>query len=61
MIRRPAHLNPYEFAVLSSLRAHQLISGCVPRVAVAEHKATTIAQLEVAMGEITRELPVEPD
>lgn len=61
MIRRPLHLNPYEFAVLSSLRAHQLISGCVPRVAGADHKKTTIAQLEVAAGQVTRELPIVPD
>ncbi|MBI4888731.1 MAG: DNA-directed RNA polymerase subunit omega [Acidobacteria bacterium] len=54
MVTRPTHLNAYEFAVVSALRAHQLMSGCVPQVD-GEHKATITAQLEVASGKIERE------
>ena len=41
----------YEFVVLSSLRAHQLMSGSTPRMP-GSHKATTIACMEVAAGHI---------
>lgn len=53
MVNRPSHINAYEFAVLSALRAQQLIAGCVPRVA-GLHNAPTIAQMEVAAGQVTR-------
>jgi DNA-directed RNA polymerase subunit K/omega len=53
MVNRPSHINAYEFAVLSSLRAQQLIAGCVPRVA-GTHTAPTMAQMEVAAGYVTR-------
>ena len=53
MVTRPPHFNPYEFAVVSGLRAHQLIHGCLPQVA-GEHNVTTIAQMEVASGKIAR-------
>ena len=63
MVTRPAHLNPYEFAVVSGLRAHQLMDGCLPRIDGA-HNATTMAQMEVASGKVARidavDLPQTP-
>ena len=53
MVTRPIHLNPYEFAVVASLRAHQLMHGCVPQLD-GTFKATTMAQMEVAAGKIAR-------
>ena len=55
MVSRPTHINAYEFAVLSALRAQQLIAGCVPRVA-GTHNAATMAQMEVAAGQVTRSI-----
>jgi len=54
---RVAPTNRYEFAVLSALRAHQLMDGCTPRVSGdrADHKLTTMAQLEVAAGLVARD------
>lgn len=61
MVHRPATFNPFEFVVLSGLRAAQLMKGCTPRVARAG-KAITTAQLEVASGEVTRlEADTPPD
>jgi DNA-directed RNA polymerase subunit K/omega len=62
MVNRPSHINAYEFAVLSALRAQQLIAGCVPRVE-GVHNAPTMAQMEVAAGQVTRLLDdvVPPD
>jgi len=57
---RPPLSNAYEF-VVASLRAHQLIGGCVPRVA-GEHKLTVKAQMEVAAGRVARldeKIPVQ--
>jgi DNA-directed RNA polymerase subunit K/omega len=42
----------FEFVVLSTLRAAQLMRGCSPRVA-GVHKATVIARAEVAGGFVT--------
>ncbi len=53
MIRRPAGSNPFEFAVVSGLRAAQLMRGCIPKVD-REHKVISTAQLEVATGKIAR-------
>ena len=53
MVTRPPGSNAYEFVVVASLRAHQLMHGCVPQLEGA-HKATTMAQMEVAGGKITR-------
>jgi len=53
MVTRPPHFNPFEFAVVSGLRAHQLMDGCLPRLD-GEHTATTMAQMEVARGRISR-------
>jgi DNA-directed RNA polymerase subunit K/omega len=51
MVARPTHLNAYEFVAVAALRAHQLMDGCVPHLA-GEHKATTMAQMEVAAGKV---------
>jgi DNA-directed RNA polymerase subunit K/omega len=56
MVLRPSHFNLYEFAVVAGLRAHQLMNGCLPQLD-GEHNATTMAQMEVASGKISR---VEP-
>lgn len=53
MTVRPAHLNAYEFVVVSALRAQQLMAGCTPRLP-GIHSASTMAQMEVAGGCITR-------
>jgi DNA-directed RNA polymerase subunit K/omega len=61
MVVRPPSSNAYEFVIVASLRAHQLMGGCVPRVA-GEHKLTTKAQMEVAAGRVARlidKLPAE--
>jgi DNA-directed RNA polymerase subunit K/omega len=62
MVNRPKEANPYEFVVIASLRAKQLLSGCTPRVD-GEHGAPTMAQMEVAGGQVVRsgdELPQPP-
>ena len=53
MVRRPPHMNAYEFVVMSTLRAQQLMAGCIPRLE-GHHKATTMAQMEVSEGCVTR-------
>ena len=59
MINRPAEFSAFEFVILASLRAAQLMRGCTPRVE-STHKRIMTAQLEVAMGKVTRapDLPV---
>ena len=47
MIQQPAGIGTFEFIVLSSLRAAQLMRGCTPRVA-STHKRIVTAQMEVA-------------
>lgn len=49
MITRPRDLNPYEFVVVASLRAQQLLAGSTPRLA-GDHSPATMAQMEVANG-----------
>lgn len=51
MIQRPAGVGAFQFVVLATLRAAQLIRGCTPRVD-GMHKATVTAQLEVAEGKV---------
>ncbi|HSG01957.1 MAG TPA: DNA-directed RNA polymerase subunit omega [Vicinamibacterales bacterium] len=51
MIHRPHESNPFEFVVLATLRAAQLMRGCTPRVPAAERPVVT-AQLEVAEGKV---------
>jgi DNA-directed RNA polymerase subunit K/omega len=53
MVERPAHLSKFEFVILSSLRAVQLLRGCTPKVQGA-HKRVVIAQMEVASGLVVR-------
>jgi DNA-directed RNA polymerase subunit K/omega len=53
MVSRPASYNSYEFVVVSSLRAKQLLAGCVAHVE-GEHNAAIKAQMEVAGGSIAR-------
>jgi len=54
---RPPHLNPFEFVVVSARRAEQLLAGCTPRLP-GTHKATIMAQMEVANGCVGREVLV---
>jgi len=58
MVKRPEAFNKFEFAVVSSLRAAQLMRGCLPRVTTTQ-KIIMTAQLEVASGKVVR-LPTEP-
>ena len=51
VIQRPSHLGIFQFVVLSTLRAAQLMKGCPPRVD-GMHKATITAQLEVSAGKV---------
>jgi DNA-directed RNA polymerase subunit K/omega len=53
VIHRPAGTNSFEFVILASLRAAQLMRGCSPRVPAAAKKVIT-AQREVAEGKVTR-------
>ena len=59
VIHRPAELGTFEFVVLATLRAAQLMRGCRPRVD-GIHKAAVIAQLEVSQGKVTAVVG-EPD
>ncbi len=47
MIDKSKLQNSFEFVVMAGARARQLLAGSTPRVTVAEHKKTTIAQQEV--------------
>jgi DNA-directed RNA polymerase subunit K/omega len=60
MVIRPSAFNSYEYVVIASLRAKQLLSGCVPRVE-GEHSAATMAQMEVAGGKVGRASADEPE
>jgi len=51
MIHRPSGMGAFEFVVLSTLRAAQLMRGCRPRVD-GDHKATILAQCEIAEGKV---------
>jgi hypothetical protein len=53
MTIRPAHLNAFEFAMISALRTRQLLAGCTPRLS-GTYNATTMAQMEVAHGYVAR-------
>jgi DNA-directed RNA polymerase subunit K/omega len=52
MVPHPG-IGTFEFIVLSSLRAAQLMRGCSPRIS-ATNKRMVIAMMEVAGGEIRR-------
>jgi DNA-directed RNA polymerase subunit K/omega len=53
MTVRLPRVNAYELAVVSALRAHQLMQGSVPRLA-GQHKPTTMALMEVSLGKVVR-------
>ena len=53
MIQRPPGIGAFQFVVLATLRAAQLMRGCRPKVD-GLHKATVIAQLEVSAGIVTQ-------
>ena len=53
MVKRPPYMNPFEFVVLSGLRAAQLHRGCTPRVEPSL-KITVTAQREVAERKVER-------
>ena len=55
MIQRPVEMAGFMFSVLSSLRAAQLMRGCLPRV-TSSQKPVMTAQLEVATGKVAMEL-----
>jgi DNA-directed RNA polymerase subunit K/omega len=52
-------MNAFEFVVLSSLRAAQLMRGCTPRVTTSQKMIMT-AQLEVAAGKVGMLTPALP-
>lgn len=54
MIVRPDHLSAFEFVVISSLRASQLVRGSTPRV-TGSLRHTTTARAEVAGGLVVRD------
>jgi DNA-directed RNA polymerase subunit K/omega len=53
MVKRPNDMNPFEFVVLSGLRAAQLHRGCTPRVEQS-HKVAVTAQHEIAERKVMR-------
>ena len=53
MIQRPPGMGAFQFVVLATLRAAQLIRGCRPKVD-GTHKASVTAQLEVAEGKVAQ-------
>ena len=62
MVNRPIHFNSYEFVVVSSLRAKQLLAGCVAHV-TGDHTPPIKAQMEVAGGHVVRspdDVPAPP-
>ena len=61
MIDRSKLANSFEFVVTAGARARQLLAGSTPRVAVGEHKKTTVAQQEVITGEVTKIGKAESD
>jgi DNA-directed RNA polymerase subunit K/omega len=54
VVSRPTRIEAFEFVVVSVLRAQQLMKGCLPRID-GEHKAITMAQMEVSAGKVARE------
>lgn len=54
MIHRPDSIGTFEFVLMASQRAAQLMRGCLPRVPVGVHKVATVAQFEVASGKVKR-------
>jgi len=46
--------NRFEFVVTAGARARQLLAGSTPRVAVGDHKKTTVALEEVATRQVAK-------
>jgi DNA-directed RNA polymerase subunit K/omega len=59
MIDRSKLPNSFEFVVTAGARARQLLAGSTPRVAVGDHKKTTIAQQEVQTRAVEKVEKVE--
>ena len=51
---RPSDIGRFQFVVLSSLRAAQLLRGCVPKID-GGHKRTVTAQLEISTGMVKQD------
>jgi DNA-directed RNA polymerase subunit K/omega len=60
MIDRSKLPNSFEFVVTAGARARQLLAGSTPRVAVGDHKTTTIAQKEVIAKAVEKIEPGTP-
>jgi DNA-directed RNA polymerase subunit K/omega len=60
MIDRSKLPNSFEFVVTAGARARQLLAGSTPRVAVGDHKKTTIAQTEV-VTKVVEKIEAESD
>jgi DNA-directed RNA polymerase omega subunit len=60
MIDRSKLPNSFEFVVTAGARARQLLAGSTPRVAVGDHKTTTIAQREVITKAVEKIEPRTP-
>jgi hypothetical protein len=60
MIQRPPGMGGFQFVVLATLRAAQLMRGCIPRVD-GIHKSTVVAQLEVSAGKVTEAAPASSE
>jgi DNA-directed RNA polymerase omega subunit len=52
MIDRSKLSNSFEFVVTAGARARQLLAGSTPRVAVGDHKKTTVATQEVITKQV---------
>jgi DNA-directed RNA polymerase subunit K/omega len=57
MIDRSKLPNSFEFVVTAGARARQLLAGSTPRVEVADHKKTTVAQQEVVTRAVEKLSP----
>jgi hypothetical protein len=53
VVQRPADVGAFEFVILASLRAAQLMRGCTPRIE-STHKMIMTAQMEVAQRWVVR-------
>jgi hypothetical protein len=58
-MNRPADIGKFQFVVLSSLRAAQLLRGCIPRVD-GGHKRTVTAQMEISSGMVKQDFTPLP-
>ena len=57
MIFRNTEMNSFEFVRVASLRAKQLVRGCIPRVP-GHRRAVLTAQVEVLAGKVRADFPV---